>query len=117
MHSLKCIRKRSVLRDVFRLVTPTGDTNKSRRDLCGFWKALHSTRLIDVKLPPKQLKLIREYSRNLNADLVKTRAINSVIIYGMYRKGINDDEIIQDVMDALCTMNDNDVQKALRYKV
>lgn len=101
---------------VFRLVNPSGDSNKSRRDLCGFWKALRSTRLVDVKLPPKQLKLIREYSRNLNADMVKTRAINSVITYGMYRKGINDDEIIQDVMDALCTMNDNDVQKALRYK-
>ncbi len=101
---------------VFRLVTPTGDSNKSRRDLCGFWKALRSCRLIDVKLPPKQLKLIREYSRNLNADMVRTRAINSVITYGIYRKGINQDEIIQDVMDALCTMNDNDMQKALRYK-
>lgn len=101
---------------IFRLVEPSGDSNKSRRDLCGFWKALRSCRLIDVKLPPKQLKLIREYSRNLNADLVKTRAINSIVTYGLYRKGINEDDVLQDVVDALCTMNDNDMQKALRYK-
>ena len=101
---------------VFRLVEPSGDSNKSRRDLCGFWKALRSCRLIDMKLPPKQLKLVREYSRKLNADLVKTRAINSMVTYGFYQKGINDDDIMKDVMDVLCTMNDNDMQKALRYK-
>ena len=101
---------------VFRLVESSGDSNKSRRDLCGFWKALRSCRLIDMKLPPKQLKLVREYSRKLNADLVKTRAINSMVTYGFYQKGINDDDIMKDVMDVLCTMNDNDMQKALRYK-
>ncbi len=101
---------------VFRLVTPSGDMNKSRRELCGFWKSLRSCRLIDIKLSSKQLKLVREYSRNLNADLVKTRAINSIVNYGFYRKGINEDGIMQDIMDALCTMNDNDMQKALRYK-
>ncbi len=101
---------------VFRLVTASGDTNKSRRDLCGFWKSLRGCRLIDIRLSPKQLKLVREYSRNLNADLVKTRAINSIVNYGFYRKGINEDGIMKDVMDALCTLNDNDMQKALRYK-
>lgn len=101
---------------VLRLVTPTGDANKSRRDLCGFWKALRSCRLIDVKLPPKHLKLIREYSRNLNADLVKTRAINSLVTFGIYAKGVNQDDVMQDVMDAICTMNDNDMEKAIRYK-
>lgn len=103
-------------RDVFRLSQPEGDANKSRRDYCGFWKALRGCRLIDVHIPPKQLKLIREYSRKLNGDLVKTRAINSAVSYGLYMKGINDDSIMKDVVDALCRMNDNDMQKALRYK-
>lgn len=101
---------------VFRLVEPNGDVNKSRRDLCGFWKSLRSCKLVDVHLPPKQLKLVRDYSRKLNADLVKTRAINSIVTLGFYRKGINDDDIMKDVVDALCTMNDNDMEKALRYK-
>lgn len=101
---------------VLRLVEPSGDVNKSRRDLCGFWKALRSCKLVDIHLPPKQLKLVREYSRKLNADLVRTRAINSIVTYGFYKKGINDDSVMQDVVDALCTMNDNDMEKALRYK-
>ena len=101
---------------VFRLVDPYGDSNKSRRDLCGFWKSLRGCRLIDVKLSPKDLKLVREYSRRLNADLVKTRAINSMVTYGFYQKGINDDGIMKDGMDLLCTMNDNDMEKAIRYK-
>ena len=101
---------------VFRLVEPSGDSNKTRRDLCGFWKSLRSCKLIDIKLPPKQLKLIREYSSKLNADLVKTRAINSIVTYGFYNKGMNEDAVMQDIVDALCTMNDNDMQKAIRYK-
>lgn len=101
---------------VFRLVEPSGDVNKSRRDLCGFWKALRSCKLVDVHLSSKNLKLTRDYSRKLNADLVKTRAINSIVTYGFYRKGINEDGIMQDVVDALCTMNDNDMEKAIRYK-
>jgi len=100
----------------FRLVEPTGDVNKSRRDMCGFWKSLRSCRLVDVYIPPKQLKLVRNYSRTLNADLVKTRAINSLVTYGFYRKGLNNDDVMQDMLDALCTMNDNDMEKALRYK-
>lgn len=101
---------------VFRLVEPSGDVNKSRRDLCGFWKALRSCKPVDVHLSGKNLKLTRDYSRKLNADLVKTRAINSIVTYGFYRKGINEDGIMQDVVDALCTMNDNDMEKAIRYK-
>lgn len=102
--------------DVFRLVTPDGDVNKSRRELCSFWKSLRSCKLVDVHIPPKQLKLVREYNRKLNGDLVKRRAINSIVTLGFYMKGMNDDNLMQDVVDALCTLNDNDVEKALRYK-
>lgn len=103
-------------RDVFRLAEPEGDVNKSRREMCGFWKALRSCKMVDVHIPPKQLRLVREYSRKLNADLVKTRAVNSIVTYGFYQKGINNDDIMKDVVDALCRLNDNDIQKAVRYK-
>lgn len=102
--------------EVFRLVNPEGDVNKSRREPCSFWKSLRSCKLVDVHIPPKQLKLVREYSRKLNGDLVKRRAINSIVTLSFYNKGINDDNLMQDVVDALCTLNDNDIEKALRYK-
>lgn len=101
---------------VLRLVQPEGDVNKSRRDLCGFWAALRRCKLVDVLIPPKQCKLIREYNTKLNGQLVKTRAINSAVSYGLYQKGLNDDPVIKDVMDVLCTFNDNDMQRAIRYK-
>lgn len=100
----------------FRLVQLEGDSNKSRRDLCGFWESLRRCKLVDVLIPPKEIKLIRDYSSDLNGQLVKTRAINSAICYGLYQKGLNDDPAIRDVMDLLCTFNDNDMQKAIRYK-
>ncbi len=103
-------------KEVFRMVQPSGDSNKSRRDLCGFWKALRSCRLIDVHLPPKHLKLVRDYTHNLNAEIIKTKAINSIISFGLYNKGINKDDVMQDVVDMLCTLNDNDMEKSLRYK-
>lgn len=102
--------------EVFRMVEPVGDENKSRRELCSFWKSLRSCKLVDVHIPPKHLKLVREYSRKLNGDLVKRRAINSIVTLGFYNKGINEDNLMQDVVDALCTLNDNDIEKALRYK-
>lgn len=35
---------------------------------------------------------------------------------GFYNKGMNEDDIMQDVVDALCTLSVNDVEKVLRYK-
>lgn len=103
-------------RDIFRLVEPAGDTNKSRRDYCGFWRALRSTKLIDVKLLPEQLRLVRDYHRQLNKDAMKKSLLNKVVTYGIYTKGINEDGVMKDAMDALLKMNDNDLVDALRYK-
>ena len=64
---------------VFRLVKPEGDSNKSRRDLCAFWTALRSCRMIDVNVRPKDVKLIRQYCRKLNSEIMKKRVINAAI--------------------------------------
>lgn len=102
---------------VFRMVEPCGDGEKRKRDYCGFWKALRSTKLIDHKLKDRELKLIRSYTRKLNADIMKRRAINSITTFSLYRKGLNEDSILQDITDAVCELNDNDMFRALNYKV
>ncbi len=104
-------------RCTFRLVAGE-DQNKSRRDFHPFWKALRSTKLIDCKrLKPEQIpKKFRHYEKKLNADVVKQRFINSAVNLGFYSKGINDQPAALDVMQALCTLNDNDIKKAMRYK-
>ena len=100
---------------VFRLVKPEG-SNKSRRDLCAFWTALRSCRMIDVNVRPKDVKLIRQYCRQLNSDIMKKRVINAAVTLGIYTRGINNDNVVQDCVEALCQLNDNDIYDANRYK-
>lgn len=103
--------------DTLRLVTPDGDSNKSRRDYCNFWKRLRNCKFVDVYIPPKKIKLIREYSRNLNKDVVKHRMLHSCVTFGFYERGINDDSVFKDCAAALLRLNDNDIHNMMQYKV
>ena len=42
---------------------------------------------------------------------------NSIITYGLYVKGINEDDVLQDAVDAVVMLNDNDIQNMKKYKV
>lgn len=101
---------------VFRMVKPEGDSNKSRRELCAFWAALRSCKMVDVNIRMKDVKLIRLYTRRLNSEMMKKRVINAAVTLGIYTRGINDDDIMQDCVEALCQLNDNDIHDAFRYK-
>ena len=105
---------------VFRLVEPhepgKNDSNKSRRDLCAFWKALRGCRLTDTFVPPDDVGLVRTYTRKLNSEMVKSRAVKAAITYGIYTRGINSDSPLTDCIEALCMLNDNDMHDAYNYK-
>lgn len=101
---------------VLKLVEKTGDSHKYRRPLCGFWAALRRTRCIDVKMTPEDLQLIRNYNRKLNSESMKRRVINAAVTYGIYVRGVNDDNPMIDAAEALLKMNDNDIEAAFRYK-
>lgn len=107
-------------RNVFRLVEPheagVNDSNKSRRDYCAFWKALRMCKLTDTFVPEEDQALVRTYTRKLNSEVVKSRAVKAAITYGIYTRGINGDSPLRDCMEALCMLNDNDMEDALRYK-
>lgn len=103
-------------RDIFRLVEPSGDSNKSRRNDCGFWRALRRCRLVDSPRLPDHLHLVRDYNRKLNKEAMKRRLLNNVVVYGFYNRGLNEDNVMKDCYDALLRMNDNDLMDALRYK-
>lgn len=107
---------RYLTHDIFRLVEPSGDSNKSRRDYCGFWKALRSTKMVDARQLPDDLELVRTYNRNLNKEMMRRSLVNKAVVYGFYEKGLNNDNIMKDCMDALFRLNDNDIYSAMRYK-
>ena len=101
---------------VLRLVDRKTDTNKSRCEMCAFWKALRSTKFVDAKKLPDELKLVRDYSRNLNSQAVKRRIMSSSVTLSLYLNGINDYGCFDDVVDALCTLNDNDIDYMKKMK-
>ena len=107
---------RYLTHDILRLVEPSGDSNKSRRDYCGFWKALRAAKLVDMRQAPEDVRLIRIYNRKLNMELMKQMVLHKAVIYGIYAKGINEDTVMKDCMQALLRMNDNDIRNAMRYK-
>lgn len=101
----------------FRLVEKTGDSNKGRRPDCGFWAALRRSKMVDVAPVPESLKIHRIYNRKMNAESLRQTIIHKAVTYGMYMKGINDDNPVSDAMLALLRLNDNDIQNAKRYKL
>lgn len=106
-------------RDIFRLVKRSDewkDTNKSRRPMCAFWESLRRTRLVDCVVKPDGVKLVREYNRKMNADFVRARALKSAVTLGIYYKGENLDSPVDDMVEALCVLNDNDIHDAMRFK-
>lgn len=100
----------------FRLIKYDDDSNKSRCDYCGFWHALRHTKMIDVKLTSDEVKLTRNYTRNLNAEMLKKKALSSAVTYGIYTRGLNEDDVTQDFVEVLCKLNDNDIRDANTFK-
>lgn len=101
--------------DTFRLVDIKTDKNKSRCEINDFWKRIRRTKLVDCK-NKEQTKLIRDYSSKLNSEIIKRTALHSCITYSLYKKGYNEDRVIDDVCFAILNLNDNDIHKMNQYK-
>lgn len=99
-----------------RLVVPSDDSNKARADYCEYWKRLRNTKVIDCYKKDYPVKLLRDYSRNLNWELMKSRFIHSSINFSLYTYGVNNDVPLDDYEQLLTFLNDNDIQKANNYK-
>lgn len=99
-----------------RLVDIDDNPVKARCDYVDFWKRLRNTKQVDVKLSKHQLKLVRDYSRELNKNVVKTKMCNSIVNFAIYCKGINQDDIEEDVLASILRLNDNDIHRMKNYK-
>lgn len=102
--------------DMFRLIDVKSDSNRARADYNPFWEALRNTKLVDAAINSNNLKLHREYSREINAEMVKKRAMNGVMTHRLYMNGVNSKHPVMDIMDFINTLNDNDIKELQRYK-
>lgn len=101
---------------VFRLTKYDPDVPKYQREMCAFWESLRRTKCIDMKLTKEDVKLVREYNKNLSVETMKKRFVYSAVTLGLYTRGKNSDNPLQDCMESLLRMNDNDIKYARRYK-
>lgn len=93
------------------------DSNKSRCEYTAFWRRLRDTKLVDVHVNSHGLKLVREYSNNLDYDCVKDRVLTGLASANIYKNGVNVSATAgEDFIDFLCGLNDNDIKKFKRYK-
>lgn len=101
---------------VFRMVVYDEHVKKSEREMCAFWQALRRTKCLDMKMTKECIKLTRSYNRKLNKDAVKKRFINAAVTYGLYSRGENSDNPLQDAFEVMLRMNDNDLHNARKFK-
>ena len=90
--------------------------NKSRSPDCSFWKCLKAVKLIDCNVKKKDLKLVREYNSQLNAEIVKKDLLRKTVTLSAYHNIDNDNNFYEVVVVALCSLNDNDLRFAETYK-
>lgn len=106
----------SLTHSTFRLVNPGTDTNKSRADYTDFWKRLRGTKQVDVNLNRHQLKLVRDYSSILDAEVRKTKAVRAVSNFAMLLTKNAETTIYEDTAEMLAVLNDNDLNRLFNYK-
>lgn len=92
------------------------DKNKSRAPYCDFWRRLRGTKMVDAP-SSHNLKLVRKYSRDLDLQVRKTRAVRAITSFALAVNQDNETNIFQDSVELLNQLNDNDVRSINQYKV
>ena len=91
--------------------------HKSRSPDCAFWRCLKNVKLVDCNVKSKDLWLVREYDSKLNAEIVKKDLLRKTITYSAYHNTGNSNNLYEDMVVAICSLNDNDIKFAERYKM
>lgn len=100
----------------FRLIDPTADSNRSRCPFNDFWNRLRNTKQVDVVMSKHELKLIRDYSSQLDLKNRRKRALRGLSSYAMMISRSWEGDSIADWEEILCTLNDNDFYDIFHYK-
>lgn len=100
----------------FRLIDPTADSNRSRCPFNDFWKRLRNTKQVDVEHRKREMKLVRDYSSQLDLKNRRRRVLRSLSSYSMMISRSCEGDSIDDWEEILCTLNDNDFYDIFHYK-
>lgn len=104
-----------ITNSVIRFVDFNTHTRKKNCDIADWWKRLQKIKLYNV-ITDENRKLIREYQKSLDIDLVKKRVLNSLSTLSVYMKNSNNDSITTDVIDFMSYLNESDIHNSFNYK-
>lgn len=86
------------------------DKNIKRKDFkesdyLHFWRRVRSTKL-GTRYKPD---VSRSYERNLDVDRAKRKLVSDAAVLSLYKNGINEYDLTEDISDMLSLLNDNDM--------
>ncbi len=94
------------------LTSKTLSFKKTDGSYCDWWQRLRSSKLDTVR---SDAKLVREYSKELDHNIVLKRAVNAVATNALY-SGLDDYDFRADVSDLLSNINDNTIASYVKNK-
>ncbi len=99
-----------------RLVSPEQHTRLTNCEDCYFWKRLRAAKLRSLAISKSDRGLVRNYTKNLNLDIIRNRLINGSITYGLYDDPDSEGTLKDDVEKFMSSINDNDMAAAQEKK-
>ena len=106
----KIIDNRNLFLDY--LTSKTLAFRKSEEEYCDWWQRIRTVKLDTVK---NNDKLVRDYQKNLDRNIVLKRAVNAVSTSAIY-SGLKDFDLAADVADLMSNVNDNTIQSYVKNK-
>lgn len=79
-----------------------------------FWTRLQS--VSTDWYAPEDVKLVREYQKNLSMHLMKRGLMNKLSVYSLYKNSEVKNDTVIDALDFVSTLNETDLEKANHYK-
>lgn len=89
-----------------------------KRDLpvAKWWERLRATKMHQRCKDNSDVKLIRKYQKTLDYEKMKKRVVNSITTLSIYDKCKNGDDLVRDVGDFVNSLNESDIESAIKYK-
>lgn len=101
--------------ETLRFVKHERDIRKDRQEYMSFWERLRNTKISDKHINPKDVELVRQYTKDINKEITLDRALKFATTVSVYNNRTSTN-IVDDLVDVIASLNDNDIKKLRSYK-
>lgn len=102
---------------VLRFVDHRADFERKRdKPTAKWWVRLQNIK-IDISITAMKSKLVREYQKNIDIEMVKKKTISGISTWQLYRNLDSESSVMQDGLEFLTYLNESDIQEAMPKKM